>query len=89
MYRELRNGLVHADGALDNDYTLCGVTTENALRVGEVYDPDIESEAEPYMLATSEKITCPTCAIIIRHCIRLGMRAIAKGAEKGGDHADA
>jgi hypothetical protein len=89
MYKELRNGFVHADGAGGNDYTLCGVTTENTLRGGEVYEPDIESETEPYMRETSERITCPTCAMIILHCIRLGRRAIAKRAAEGGDHAGA
>ncbi len=85
-YEELRNGLVHADSGAGIDYTLCGVTTENTIGHWEPYDQVRESETEPYMRETTKKITCPMCAHIILHCVRLGRRSIRK-AKEGGDHA--
>lgn len=78
---ELRNGIVHADGADGNDYTLCGVTAERVLKSIEEYTEDDflrETETEPCMVYTDRKIDCESCATIIRHCCKLGVRAIAK-----------
>lgn len=77
-YKELSNGIVHADEPGSRDYTLCGVTTENMLRDGEEYDASRESETEPFFRETRERITCPDCVAIILHCVRLGKRAVAR-----------
>lgn len=82
---EIRNGVVHAEGPMSNDYTLCGVTTENELKSREEYTEDRflqETETEPYFVRTEAKVDCETCAAIIRHCCKLGTRVIAK---KGGE----
>ena len=77
---EMRNGLVHADAADGNDYTLCGVSASNILNDGEEYSAEMfmeETETEPYMQYTGDKINCPTCAAIIRFCCKLGTRSIS------------
>ena len=79
---EIRNGVVHADGATGNDYTLCGITTEHELESRDEYTAEMfmeETEAEPYLVRTKEKVDCETCAAIIRHCCKLGTRVIKKG----------
>jgi len=77
-FLEIRQGIVHADEAMGNDYTLCGVTTERTLRGMDEYDPEDETETEPMMLKTIKKVTCPKCAMIIRHCCKLGVQSIGK-----------
>lgn len=74
---ELRDGIIHADCADGNDYTLCGVSADNIIPKEDyrLYRNG-ETECEPYMAKTSRKITCPKCAAIIRHCIKLGLRSI-------------
>lgn len=79
---ELRNGIVHADGADGTDYTLCGFTAENTVDSRAEYCPEAESETEPYMMPTRLKVTCPKCAMIIRYCVSLGTRAIGKVREE-------
>lgn len=84
-YLELSIGIVHADGAID-DHTLCGVTVENLLSSADEFTEEMfanESELAPYMAPTNEKITCDHCAMIIRHCCKLGTKAI-KQKQKGG-----
>lgn len=83
-YLELSKGIVHADGIFD-DHTLCGVTTENLLVSVDEFTYEMfaaEKEYLPYMAPTNEKITCDECAMIIRHCCKIGTRAIKKGGEK-------
>ena len=83
-YLELSKGIVHADGAID-DHTLCGVTVENPISSADEVTEEMyanESELVPYMVPTSAKITCDQCAMIIRHCCKLGTRAIKKGGAK-------
>jgi hypothetical protein len=78
---ELRNGVVHADGPMSNDYTLCDITTENTLESRNEYtDLEIsrESETEPYFAPTKAKIDCEVCARIIRYCCKLGTKSIKK-----------
>ena len=80
---ELCRGIVHADGADGNDYTLCGVTAENVLQSSEEYTAEVfaaETETEPCMVYTDKKIDCPECACIIRYCCKLGIRAIKQKA---------
>ena len=77
-FLEIREDIVHADEAMGNDYTLCGVTTEGALQSMDEYDPEDETETEPQMLKTTKKVTCPKCAMIIRYCCKLGVRSIGK-----------
>lgn len=84
-YVELSNGIVHAEGAID-DHTLCGLTTENLLKSADEFTDEMranEIEYLPYMAPTAEKITCDHCALIIRHCCKLGTKAINKKL-KGG-----
>ena len=57
---ELRNGIVHAEGAGGMDYTLCGVTAENILEDIRKYPDKLhvpETETEPYMAYTDEKVS--------------------------------
>lgn len=82
---EIRNGIVHADGAMGNDYTLCGITTENMLKSRDEYTEEKfvkETETEPCIVRTKAKVDCETCAAIIRHCCELGTRVIKKGVAK-------
>lgn len=82
---EIRNGIVHADCADGNDYTLCGVTAERILNSVAEYTPETsmkETETEPCMVYTNKKIDCETCASIIRYCVNLGTRAIKRGVAK-------
>ena len=82
---ELRNGVVHADGPMSNDYTLCGITTENMLESRDEYTEEEfvkETETEPYIVRTKAKVDCETCAAIIRYCCKLGTRVIKKGVAK-------
>ena len=79
-YLELSKGTIHAEGAID-DHTLCGVTAENMLSRIDEFTAEMyanESELAPYMAPTSEKITCDRCAMIIRHCCKLGTKAISR-----------
>ena len=81
---EISKGIVHADGPDGNDYTLCGVTAERARKSMDEYTADVfasETETEPCMVKTKDKIDCETCAAIIRYCCKLGIRSIKK---KGG-----
>lgn len=82
---EIRNGVVHADGPMSNDYTLCGITTENELKSRDEYTEQMfveETETEPYFVKTEAKVDCEVCARIIRHCCELGTRVIKKGVAK-------
>ena len=79
---EHRSGIVHADSYCGLDYTLCGVDASNVLNDGDEYDNDMassETETEPCMSYTSEKITCPSCASLIRFCCKLGTKSIKEG----------
>ena len=62
------SGTVHADSYCGLGRTLCGL--DFALS---------ETETEPYMSYTSEKITCPSCASLIRYCCKLGTKSIKEG----------
>lgn len=78
---ELRNRIVHADSADGIDYTLCGISASDILNDKEEYTADLslnETETEPYLCRTSQKISCPKCAAIIRFCCKLGTRSIDK-----------
>lgn len=80
---EINRGIVHADGHGGDDHTLCGVTAEKVLDDIADYDSDGEDiEMAPCMKYTNRKIDCPECAAIIRHCCRIGTRAIKKGVEE-------
>lgn len=84
-YLELSKGVIHADGAID-DHTLCGVTVENQLSSADEFTAEMyanESELAPYMAPTRAKITCDQCAMIIRHCCKLGTKAIQQKKEGG------
>ena len=79
---EISKGIVHADGYGGDDHTLCGVTTEKTLESMEEYTAEVfarETETEPYLVKTKDKIDCETCAAIIRYCCKLGMKSIKKG----------
>ena len=85
---EMLTGIVHADGANGNDYTLCGLTAENTLESPADYTPELaerEGEAEPYLAKTARKIDCGACAAIIRHCCKLGRRSIGETKEGGAE----
>ena len=70
-----------------DDFTLCGVTTETACNeIPFDYDRDNdEFSFTPLMVYTAEKITCPICAAIIKHCCKLGLRSIGK---EGDDYEE-
>lgn len=83
---EIREDIVHADGGNGDDHTLCGVTSERVLDDISEYTYDVamrESELVPCMVYTERKIDCPTCATIIRHCCKLGLRSIKRRKMEG------
>ena len=77
-YLELSNNIVHADCGTGHDYLLCGLSAINTIDSPKDYKPEEESELTPYLCKTRRKITCPTCIMTIRHCIKLGLRSIDK-----------
>lgn len=75
---EARHGIVHADGGDGDDHTLCGVDAQWVLESESEYDPRKDtSEFCPVMIRTNKKINCARCAAIIRHCVKLGVKAIS------------
>ena len=78
---EISRNIIHADGADGDDHTLCGVTSEKEIPDMSEYDRERESELVPYVMKTRQKITCPKCAAIIRHCCTLGRRSIGEVRE--------
>lgn len=49
--------VLHLDGCLGADYTLCGLTLDGD-----------ESTAGAFELVAASAVTCPECAAIIKHC---------------------
>ena len=80
-YYECARDIVHAPSAHGNDYSLCGLTVEKIIPSKADYDPDTEDDILPQMVATTEKVTCPDCAEIIRYCCMLGKKSIKKNLE--------
>ena len=78
-YYECARDIVHAPCASGQDYTLCGLTAEKIISSKRDFDPDAESDVLPQMVESDKKVTCPDCIAIIRHCLALGKRAIARG----------
>ena len=78
-YYECARDIVHAPCPGGDDHTLCGVTADTILGDVSDFDPDRESDCVVQMVETERKITCPDCAEIIRHCLKLGNKAIARG----------
>lgn len=78
-YYECARDIVHAPCAGGDDHTLCGVTADTILEDVSDFDPDRESDCFVQMVETTEKVTCPDCAEIIRYCLKLGKKAIARG----------
>ena len=60
-------------------YSLCGLTVEKIIPSKDDFDPAIEDDCLPQMVETSEKVTCPDCIQIIRYCLKLGEKSIARG----------
>ena len=77
-FYECAKDIVHAQGAGGQDYTLCGLTADTILDSKKDFDPDNESDVVVQMVETKDKVTCPDCATIIRHCCALGTKSIAK-----------
>ena len=77
---EVRCGVVHADGDGGDDYTLCGLTAENAVNtLPPYYDADYDMQStEPILIYTNKKINCAKCVSIIKHCCKLGTKSIDK-----------
>ena len=82
---ELRSGTVHADAACGLDYTLCGVSASNILNSKKDYADGKfiwETETEPCMVYTNEKINCEGCEQIIRYCCKLGLESLKKKTDE-------
>lgn len=80
-FYECARDIVHAPCSHGNDYSLCGLTVEKVIPSKADYDPDAEDDILPQMVETTEKVTCPDCAEIIRYCLKLGEKAIARGVK--------
>lgn len=80
-FYECAKDIVHAQGAGGQDYTLCGLTADTILDSKKDFDPDNESDVVVQMVETAEKVTCPECAEIIRYCLKLGEKSIARGVK--------
>ena len=81
-YYECARDIVHAPCAGGDDHTLCGVTADTILEDVSDFDPNRECDWVIQMVETEKRITCPVCAAIIRHCIKLGKKAIARGVKE-------
>ena len=61
--RFVEGDVIHADGAVADNRTLCGAVLEGDIQV------DI-----PIMEETTASINCEACVAIIKHCKRIRLR---------------
>lgn len=87
---EVRCGTVHADGDGGDDYTLCGLTSENTFSTIPLnYDEDYDRQStEPILIRTNKKINCSKCASIIKYCCKLGVKSIGKTLKEAYNEFD-
>lgn len=63
---EIRNDIVHSVGALNSEYTLCGLSIDEIISINDSYKD--EHDIINTYRKTKNKINCIQCLKIIEYC---------------------